>query len=192
MPRQPLSRNRGGVEVNQAIPTEGAKPFHTRRRPPPQIRWQFVDAMRSVHVVVVVLVSHAALVAGLECGVDAAGKPSCTGGQCCSQYGYCGSTSAYCGVGCQSLYGACTGAAPSKSPSHTKSRSETKSSSETRTATKTPVSPSPSQSDSVSGVPQPGGSRTSTAARTVAVNGVCGSANGNAVCPAGQCCSQYN
>jgi len=26
---------------------------------------------------------------------------------CCSQYGYCGSTSEYCGKGCQSLYGVC-------------------------------------------------------------------------------------
>jgi hypothetical protein len=36
-----------------------------------------------------------------------AGCDSCTeSGQCCSQYGFCGSTSEYCGVGCQS--GPCT------------------------------------------------------------------------------------
>lgn len=34
-----------------------------------------------------------------------------TGGQCCSQYGYCGSTDAYCGTGCQSVFGDCNGAA---------------------------------------------------------------------------------
>lgn len=28
---------------------------------------------------------------------------------CCSQYGYCGSTPAHCGTGCQSGYGTCTG-----------------------------------------------------------------------------------
>lgn len=34
-----------------------------------------------------------------------------TGGQCCSQYGFCGATSAHCGTGCQSAYGTCTDAA---------------------------------------------------------------------------------
>lgn len=28
-------------------------------------------------------------------------------GDCCSQYNYCGGTSAYCGEGCQPLYGTC-------------------------------------------------------------------------------------
>lgn len=28
---------------------------------------------------------------------------------CCSQYGFCGSTPAHCGAGCQSAYGTCTG-----------------------------------------------------------------------------------
>lgn len=31
-----------------------------------------------------------------------------TGGSCCSQYGYCGDTSAHCGTGCQADYGTCT------------------------------------------------------------------------------------
>lgn len=31
-----------------------------------------------------------------------------TGGQCCSQYGWCGETTAHCGTGCQSGYGTCT------------------------------------------------------------------------------------
>ncbi|KAH3941820.1 hypothetical protein HBI56_237000 [Parastagonospora nodorum] len=34
-------------------------------------------------------------------------------GRCCSRYGWCGDTTGYCGVGCQSGYGACT---PSSSP----------------------------------------------------------------------------
>lgn len=33
-----------------------------------------------------------------------------TGGPCCSQYGWCGETSAHCGTGCQSDYGTCTAA----------------------------------------------------------------------------------
>ncbi|OCK74053.1 carbohydrate-binding module family 18 protein, partial [Lepidopterella palustris CBS 459.81] len=28
-------------------------------------------------------------------------------GNCCSQYGYCGSTSDFCGTGCLSSYGTC-------------------------------------------------------------------------------------
>lgn len=30
------------------------------------------------------------------------------GGTCCSQYGYCGDTTAHCGTGCQADYGTCT------------------------------------------------------------------------------------
>ena len=32
---------------------------------------------------------------------------SCGGSQCCSQFGYCGVTDAYCGSGCQPGYGIC-------------------------------------------------------------------------------------
>ncbi|KAJ4973275.1 hypothetical protein NE237_006449 [Protea cynaroides] len=38
---------------------------------------------------------------GEQCGRQAGGT-LCPGGACCSQYGYCGSTSDYCGNGCQS------------------------------------------------------------------------------------------
>ncbi|KAF2182763.1 carbohydrate-binding module family 18 [Zopfia rhizophila CBS 207.26] len=40
------------------------------------------------------------------------GTTTCQGstfGNCCSQYGWCGSTSAYCGAGCQPGFGSCTG-----------------------------------------------------------------------------------
>jgi peptidoglycan/xylan/chitin deacetylase (PgdA/CDA1 family) len=36
---------------------------------------------------------------------------TCTGstfGNCCSKYGWCGSTAAYCGTGCQKAFGSCT------------------------------------------------------------------------------------
>jgi hypothetical protein len=33
----------------------------------------------------------------------------CPSGQCCSQYGWCGTTTDYCGTGCQSTFGTCTG-----------------------------------------------------------------------------------
>ncbi|KAI1800026.1 carbohydrate-binding module family 18 protein [Daldinia bambusicola] len=40
------------------------------------------------------------------CGADAGKK--CPAGTCCSQYGSCGSTAEYCGMGCQAAYGNCT------------------------------------------------------------------------------------
>ncbi|KAK0582269.1 hypothetical protein LWI29_023616 [Acer saccharum] len=36
-----------------------------------------------------------------QCGTQASGA-LCAGGLCCSQFGFCGSTDAYCGAGCQS------------------------------------------------------------------------------------------
>ena len=50
-----------------------------------------------------------------RCGV---GFGTCQGssyGNCCSQYGYCGSTPAYCSVGCQSGFGSCSSSRPSSS-----------------------------------------------------------------------------
>jgi len=41
----------------------------------------------------------------------------CTSGQCCSQYGYCGTGDAYCGAGCQS--GPCSGGSSSPPPPST-------------------------------------------------------------------------
>jgi chitinase len=40
-------------------------------------------------------------------GPAAAQNCGCRSNECCSQYGYCGTTSAYCGQGCQS--GPCSG-----------------------------------------------------------------------------------
>nr|QHN63861.1 endochitinase class I [Drosera binata] len=47
-----------------------------------------------------------------QCGYQAGGAV-CPNGLCCSQYGYCGTTSAYCGSGCQSQ---CGGGSPPPSP----------------------------------------------------------------------------
>lgn len=45
---------------------------------------------------------------GEQCGSQAGGA-LCPGGICCSKYGWCGSTSEYCGEGCQSQCGGSTG-----------------------------------------------------------------------------------
>lgn len=44
---------------------------------------------------------------GEQCGRQAGGG-KCPGGICCSQFGWCGSTSDYCGAGCQSQCGGTT------------------------------------------------------------------------------------
>ncbi|KAH8880800.1 glycoside hydrolase, partial [Thozetella sp. PMI_491] len=44
---------------------------------------------------------------GEQCGPNDGGA-KCGMNVCCSAAGYCGTTSAYCGSGCQSLYGSCT------------------------------------------------------------------------------------
>ncbi|ORY70568.1 hypothetical protein LY90DRAFT_504139 [Neocallimastix californiae] len=43
-----------------------------------------------------------------RCGKDFNNK-SCSNGECCSKYGYCGTSDAYCGSKCQSKYGLCYG-----------------------------------------------------------------------------------
>ncbi|KAF4869354.1 Chitin deacetylase [Colletotrichum siamense] len=43
----------------------------------------------------------------------------CEAGACCSEYGFCGSSQAYCGTGCQPLFGVCGAAAPAPSGSVT-------------------------------------------------------------------------
>ncbi|BFI31937.1 peptidoglycan-N-acetylglucosamine deacetylase [Marchantia polymorpha subsp. ruderalis] len=41
------------------------------------------------------------------CGSTVAGNYTCDVEFCCSQYGYCGTTTAYCNAGCQTAYGRC-------------------------------------------------------------------------------------
>ncbi|GAA0144542.1 hypothetical protein LIER_04963 [Lithospermum erythrorhizon] len=46
-----------------------------------------------------------------QCGRQL-GNRVCPNGLCCSQYGYCGSTTAYCGFGCQSQCGGAKASTP--------------------------------------------------------------------------------
>ena len=59
-----------------------------------------------INVVVIMLVMICgAMCCAQQCGSQGGGA-ICANNLCCSQYGYCGSTSAYCDTGCQS--GPCT------------------------------------------------------------------------------------
>jgi glucan 1,3-beta-glucosidase len=93
-------------------------------------------------------------------------------GQCCSQYGWCGATAAYCGTGCQSAFGTCgTGSTSSSSKPSTASVS------------------SPSSNPSTSST----SSASSTPAKPVSPDGSCGGTTGYtcAGLASGTCCSQY-
>ena len=61
-----------------------------------------------VFTVFTLLLSLLLGVSAEQCGRQAGGA-LCPGGQCCSQFGWCGNTDAYCGVGCQSQCGGSSG-----------------------------------------------------------------------------------
>ncbi|GFZ09437.1 basic chitinase [Actinidia rufa] len=52
---------------------------------------------------------------GEQCGSQAGGK-LCPGGLCCSRFGFCGTTSDYCGTGCQSQCSATPNPTPTPTP----------------------------------------------------------------------------
>ncbi|TKW50087.1 Chitin deacetylase [Colletotrichum tanaceti] len=116
-----------------------------------------------------------------SCG--ATGAKTCQGsvfGNCCSKNGWCGSTAAYCGTGCQSKYGTC-GSQSSSSSVGSGTASNTRSSAPssgtgTRSATGSSSAPS------------------STSTRPVSTDGQCGVGKGRQCTGSafGNCCSQYN
>ncbi|KAI8804505.1 hypothetical protein BJ742DRAFT_453101 [Cladochytrium replicatum] len=54
-----------------------------------------------------------------SCGTQAGGVYLCPTGTCCSQFGFCGSTTAHCGDNCQKEFGTCsTGSAPGRCGPH--------------------------------------------------------------------------
>ena len=95
-------------------------------------------------------------------------KYTCQGssyGNCCSQYGWCGSSDAHCKAGCNSAFGTCTGSTPTTIKSSTQPAP---------TSTRTSAAPS------------------STPTNKVSTDATCGSNNGGATCLGstfGNCCS---
>ncbi|KAH0650018.1 hypothetical protein KY284_029930 [Solanum tuberosum] len=57
--------------------------------------------MKFVVVIVTILALLLSVANAQQCGSQAGGA-LCANRLCCSQYGYCGTTPAYCGPGCQS------------------------------------------------------------------------------------------
>jgi len=87
----------------------------------------------------------------------------CPSGQCCSKYGYCGTSEKHCSVekGCQSAFGKC----------NNKNQSKSNLTTTTTTTTKKTKSSTPTNNSKIS------------------TNGKCGSEDGK--CPSGECCSKY-
>ena len=86
----------------------------------------------------------------------------CPAGECCSKYGYCGTTDNHCIKYCVSEFGICKN-----------SNGDVINQSTTTTTT----------------VPAPG--PTNPPSGEVSKDGKCGPRNNNTVCPAGECCSKY-
>jgi len=89
---------------------------------------------------------------------------TCYDGKCCSKYGYCGTSDAYCGNGCQSEFGACKKTSTTKTSTK---KTTTKTKTSTKKTTKTKSNTLPTSTD-----------------------GRCGSKYGTR-CSSGECCSKY-
>ena len=75
-------------------------------------------------------------------GTNAYNCVGSTFGNCCSQYGWCGSSDAYCGTGCQTKFGKCPGSGPSTTLSmSTTKKPMTTTTKPTSTSTKPTASP---------------------------------------------------
>lgn len=103
---------------------------------------------------------------------------TCTGfggGQCCSEYWYCGSGAAWCGEGCHPAFGICSGS--------------TNLTTTLTTTTTTTTSPTTSTSSSTSTSASP--SATLPAGQTATTDGTCGNGKSCLEWSGGKCCSQY-
>lgn len=118
---------------------------------------------------------------------------SCLGwsfGQCCSQWGYCGSGDTYCSLisGCQANYGICEGSGSTTSPGVPSTTSSSTSSSSTSTVTTTSGTTSTSStSSSASASP----TASLPPGQTPTTDGTCGNNKSCLGWQYGQCCSQF-
>lgn len=120
---------------------------------------------------------------------------SCLGwtyGQCCSQYGFCGSGDTYCSpiAGCQAAYGVCEGSSPTTTPGPPSTTSTSTSSSSSSSATITTTSGTTSTSStSSSATASP--TATLPPGQSTTTDGTCGNNKSCIGWAYGQCCSQW-
>jgi len=113
------------------------------------------------------LLASIALIASVKAGNCGPGVGSCPSGQCCSKYGYCGTTDAHCKSGCQNNYGICYSETSNKKSYTTTKKTTTKKTTTRKTTTK----------------------KATTTKLPVSNNGMCGPSEG--ICPGTACCSKY-
>ena len=110
-------------------------------------------------------------------------------GECCSQYGYCGTTTDQCGTGCNTLFGNCSDSSVDSSSVGSVPSSETlvatsSTSADEATTTSTTTLTSPSAATTVVTITV--SSTTATAPTSIGAaaskNGRCGSRNGGTTC----------
>ena len=114
-----------------------------------------------------------------------------SGGECCSQYGWCGSTTAYCGTGCNPLYGKCTSSSSSSAASSGvsslaassgSSRASSASASGSASSSRASSSAAPSSASALS--------VTSTSSRASSVTSSRATTLSTSVLPSGSCAAQ--
>ncbi|WQF76399.1 Putative chitin-binding, type 1, NodB domain, glycoside hydrolase/deacetylase, beta/alpha-barrel [Colletotrichum destructivum] len=126
-----------------------------------------------------------ALAVSLDGSCGATGAKTCQGsvfGNCCSKNGWCGSTAAYCGTGCQSKYGTCGSQSSSSSVSSGRTSSSSSSSRSGTSSSSTSSSRTSASSSSIrSSTGSASSSRTSTSSsRTSASSSSIRSSTGSA------------
>ncbi|PVI01865.1 carbohydrate-binding module family 18 protein [Periconia macrospinosa] len=132
-----------------------------------------------------------------RCGASFSGT-RCSNNQCCSAYGYCGTSFEHCAaiVGCQPEYGRC-GDPPAETSTSTSTSTTT--STTTSTPTSTPTSTSTSTSSTSSTSSSSTSTSTSTSTRPpaptgtliVSTNGQCGNSTTCSGSGFGNCCSEF-
>jgi len=122
----------------------------------------------------------------------------CPSGQCCSQYGYCGTSSSHCGSKCQEGYGKCnTSNSSSKTSSNGRCGSGYGKCPSGKCCSKygycgsssDHCSPNKGCQSSYGHCSSSGGGSSSSNKNKTSSNGRCGSGYGK--CPSGKCCSKY-
>ena len=125
----------------------------------------------------------------------------CPNNRCCSKYGYCGTSDAYCGNGCQSEFGKCKGVSNKKTTTTVKKTTTSKKTTKSKktTTTTTTAAKKTTTSKKTTTTTSKTTKKTTTTTTTtkkasiptgkISTSGKCGSEEG--ICPNGYCCSQY-
>ncbi|ORX42224.1 hypothetical protein BCR36DRAFT_308236, partial [Piromyces finnis] len=143
------------------------------------------------------------------------GYTICPSGECCSQYGWCGTEGIHCGTGCQSEFGQCNNFLQPTLTFNTIPPSTTTNISSQTTKSNTSLQPTSikskcgvgygecdpgfccsvfgwcGQSDDHCLISNGCQSEFGKCIGGISTNNRCGPQNGYTVCPSGECCSQY-